>query len=90
MTWLILFLIFYFADFRGWGLKHVDRNILLIVVPLTLPIVAIIGDLSFSWIKRFVKIKDFSNIIPGHGGILDRIDSVSLVCFVYLTIFIFV
>ena len=90
MTWLILFLIFYFADFRGWGLEHVDRNILLIVVPLTLPIVAIIGDLSFSWIKRFVKIKDFSNIIPGHGGILDRIDSVSLVCFVYLTIFIFV
>lgn len=88
VTWLILFLIFYFAKFKG--LEHVDRNILLIVIPLTLPIVAIIGDLSFSWIKRFAKIKDFSNMIPGHGGILDRVDSVALVCFVYLTIFIFV
>lgn len=87
-TWLILFLIFYFADFRG--IDHIDRTFIIVIVPLTLPIVAILGDLSFSWIKRFAKIKDFSNVIPGHGGILDRIDSVALVCFVYLTMFIFV
>lgn len=38
-------------------------------------ICAVLGDLMFSYIKRINKIKDFGFIIPGHGGILDRIDS---------------
>lgn len=37
---------------------------------------AIFGDLLFSFIKRQNHIKDFSQIIPGHGGILDRLDSI--------------
>ena len=39
-------------------------------------IVAQIGDLSFSYIKRVHKIKDYGNLMPGHGGVLDRFDSV--------------
>ncbi len=39
-------------------------------------IVTQIGDLAFSYVKRTRKIKDFSNILPGHGGVLDRFDSV--------------
>lgn len=45
-----------------------------------------IGDFTFSAIKRYYKIKDFSNIMPGHGGILDRIDST---IFVFLTYVLF-
>ena len=41
-----------------------------------LSILSQIGDLAASSIKRYVKIKDFGDIIPGHGGMLDRIDSI--------------
>ncbi|QKT05719.1 phosphatidate cytidylyltransferase [Mycoplasma sp. OR1901] len=46
---------------------------------LASPIFALLGDLYFSYIKRRLEIKDFSKILRGHGGILDRFDSVSFV-----------
>ena len=55
----------------------------IIICSIVLPIVSQIGDLAFSLIKRFYGIKDFSKLIPGHGGLLDRLDSMLFVLLIY-------
>ncbi|MFI3307758.1 MAG: CDP-archaeol synthase [Mycoplasmatota bacterium] len=56
----------------------IDPNInviLITIISLFLSILGQFGDLVFSVIKRYFGKKDFSNIMPGHGGVLDRLDS---------------
>ncbi|MFA6796748.1 MAG: phosphatidate cytidylyltransferase [Bacilli bacterium] len=54
----------------------------IIVISIIIPIASDMGDLFFSAIKRSFSIKDFGRIFPGHGGVLDRIDSLSFVCII--------
>ena len=70
---VVMMLIYtYFAN-TYWGVSYSYRYITLIGIILSL--IGQIGDFTASSIKRYVDIKDFSNLIPGHGGMLDRIDS---------------
>lgn len=77
-----------------WGI--VCKNIAfnwpgLIVLGILGGVVSQIGDLSASLIKRYVGIKDYGYIMPGHGGILDRFDSILFtvpVVYYYIIMFI--
>ena len=61
--------------------------IVIAVSGLILSIVGQIGDLAASSIKRYAGMKDFSDLIPGHGGMVDRMDSVIFIApFAYLVL----
>lgn len=47
----------------------------ILILSLAMPFISVLGDFLFSALKRFYNRKDFSNVLPGHGGVLDRIDS---------------
>ncbi len=72
LTWAIAYLctsIFGIID--GYTVKVGN----LIILTAICSIISMIGDLSFSVVKRTYGVKDYGNIMPGHGGVLDRFDS---------------
>lgn len=88
-----------FISFIGWQcaplnkkeiyLWLLDSNVWWIIsffVTTALSLISVGGDLLFSFFKRKNQIKDFSNFLPGHGGILDRFDSISLVLISYFLV----
>lgn len=65
------------------GILDIEHWYFTILFSIIIAVVSVLGDFMFSAIKRYFNVKDFSNILPGHGGILDRFDSVlitSLIC----------
>ncbi|KXZ39805.1 phosphatidate cytidylyltransferase [Alkalithermobacter thermoalcaliphilus JW-YL-7 = DSM 7308] len=69
-----------------------NQNVLdMVIIGFMGSIFAQVGDLFASSVKRFVNIKDYGKLIPGHGGILDRFDSIIFtapVVYHYVSIFI--
>ncbi len=55
------------------------KYLYIVPISIVLSLVSMVGDLAFSVIKRNFGIKDFSQLLPGHGGIMDRFDSCTFV-----------
>ena len=70
---ILLMLLYTYVANTFWGMNYSYGFIAMI--GLILSLIGQIGDFAASSIKRYVDIKDYSNLIPGHGGMLDRIDS---------------
>ena len=57
---------------------NLNFSILSVIFIVLASVMGQIGDLFASKIKRLARIKDYSNLLPGHGGVMDRIDSIIL------------
>ena len=65
----------YLNQFNGTNISY----LYILGISILLSVISQIGDFTASSIKRYTEIKDYGNLIPGHGGMLDRIDSIIFV-----------
>ena len=69
------FLTLLFTTTYNYTINFVDFKIIFLI-SILISAISQIGDLLFSYLKRKSKVKDTGNMLPGHGGILDRIDGI--------------
>jgi phosphatidate cytidylyltransferase len=69
-----------FTPLRGIGLG---------TMAAVLPVAGFAGDVTMSAIKRDIGVKDTSGLIPGHGGVLDRVDSLTFAAPIYFHLMVF-
>lgn len=77
-----------YAVYNNFFFENPSNNyVAIVIVSAVLSVVGMCGDLTASLIKRNYGIKDFGNLIPGHGGIMDRFDSILFVSAAFYAVF---
>ena len=76
---LMLFYFYEFSDTKNYSMYALKDYYYLIPICLFLSLICQLGDLFISYFKRKAKVKNTGSILPGHGGLLDRIDGVIFV-----------
>ena len=78
---------YFINKYLGYEITYISISIITIILSL----IGQIGDFSASVIKRYFGVKDFSNLFPGHGGMIDRLDSVMFIApFAYCLLAMFI
>lgn len=70
------------SDFPLTDYLRIDHWYYILLLSIVIPLFATLGDFVFSSIKRHYGIKDYGKLIPGHGGVLDRLDSIIFVAII--------